>query len=112
MWRDDLERGVLYGTLLMSIDVMVGFFATLALQAPLISYVTGVGGTIEFGLLLVAGGCLMSRQPLQESGRYNEDGTHTASWRMALIGRRLLFTAVIVLVYLMILGLASLFILL
>lgn len=108
MWNDDLERGLLYATLLMSLNITIGFVATLATSLPLIAYAAGTGALIELGLMLIVGGCLMSRQPLQESGRYNEDGTHTSSWRMAIIGRRLLISAVILLLYSMVLGLIGL----
>ena len=109
MWKDDLERGLLYATLLMSLNITIGFIATLATALPLIAYIAGTGALIELGLMMIVGGCLMSRQPLQESGRYNADGTATNAWKMAVIGRRLLFGAVILLLYSMILGLLGLF---
>jgi hypothetical protein len=93
----------------MSLNITIGFFATLVASLPLIAYVAGTGALIELGLMLVAGGCLMSRQPLQESGRYNEDGTATSAWKMAVIGRRLLLGALILLLYSMIIGLVSIY---
>jgi hypothetical protein len=62
---------------------------------------------LEFGASLVIGGCLMSRQPLEDEKRYNDQGEFVRSWRWALRGRLLLVMAVFLLIYAILFGLIS-----
>lgn len=62
---------------------------------------------LEFGGSLVIGGCLMSRQPLEDEKRYNEQGEAVTSWRWALRGRLLLIMAFFLLLYAALFGLIS-----
>lgn len=52
----------------------------------------------EFGMLLIVGSCFLSRQPLKDSKRFNENGDATFSWRLALIGKKLLCASIFLLV--------------
>ncbi len=45
------------------------------------------------------GGCMLSRQPLKDEDRYQEDGTPTSGWRIALIGRKMIATAIFLFIY-------------
>ncbi len=52
---------------------------------------------LEFGIMLVIGGCFMAREPLHEEDRYNEHGEARLAWRVALVGQQLLGAAVFIL---------------
>lgn len=66
---------------------------------------------LEFGSLLILGGCLMARQPLEEDNRFDSDGVPVASWRWALRGRLLLVMSLFVLLYAMLFGFISILLL-
>ena len=51
----------------------------------------------------------MSRQPLENKDRYNDDGTLTRAWRMALFGQRLLVAALFLLLYLIAVSIAGIY---
>lgn len=53
----------------------------------------------EFGLLLIFGACLMSRQPLDDSARYDTEGRPTKSWKGAQLGQRVLLSALFLLAF-------------
>jgi hypothetical protein len=95
----------------MILDLVVGF--TVAVLAPplLTSTVAEAGAFFEVGLLLIVGGCLMARQPLENKGRYTEDGTITSAWRIALIGRQMLLAALILFLYAAIVALGGIVVL-
>ena len=99
MLENDIERGLLLATALMSVNLIAGFLITIISQSLQVSMIAGSWGFLELGGLLIVGGCLASRQPLENSRRYTEDGEPTSAWRMALIGRQLLFAAVMLFLY-------------
>jgi hypothetical protein len=47
----------------------------------------------EFGVMLILGACLMSRQPLDDEKRHDADGNPTKSWRFALLGKTILLAS-------------------
>ncbi|MCK5266373.1 MAG: hypothetical protein KAR03_12260, partial [Candidatus Thorarchaeota archaeon] len=53
----------------------------------------------EFGIMLILGACLMSRQPLEDEKRYDEDGNPTKSWQYAIIGKKILLASVFLLAF-------------
>ncbi len=53
---------------------------------------------MEFAGMLIIGGCLMAREPLEDSKRYDDNGNPVMSWRAALKGRKLLGASFFVLV--------------
>ncbi|MCK5389597.1 MAG: hypothetical protein KAJ36_03865 [Candidatus Thorarchaeota archaeon] len=53
----------------------------------------------EFGVMLIIGACLMSRQPLEDEKRYDEDGNPTKSWQYAIIGKKILLASVFLLAF-------------
>lgn len=65
---------------------------------------------LEFAVLLILGGCLMARQPLEDKGRFDASGKPSMSWRMAIYGRELLTTSVFVLVFSLLFAVAALYV--
>jgi hypothetical protein len=55
---------------------------------------------LEFGVLLVLGACMMSRQPLDDDKRYDDDGNPTKTWYYALIGQKVILISLFLLPYL------------
>ncbi len=53
----------------------------------------------EFGVMLIVGACLMSRQPIDDEKRHDADGNPTKSWQFALLGKKILLAAVFLLVF-------------
>lgn len=53
----------------------------------------------EFGIMLILGACLMSRQPLEDEKRYDPDGNPTKSWEFALLGKRVLLASIFLLAF-------------
>ncbi|MGY5881159.1 MAG: hypothetical protein RTV31_12965 [Candidatus Thorarchaeota archaeon] len=99
MQDGELEQASLIATALMAVNLLVGFVTALITQTILISSVAGGGAFLEFGLLLITGACLMSRQPLEDKDRYTDDGSYSKVWKMALLGRKLLIAALVLFVY-------------
>jgi len=48
--------------------------------------------------MLIIGGCLMAREPLEDSKRYDDNDNPVMSWRAALMGKKLLGASFFVLV--------------
>ena len=110
MWETDFERGMIIGTGLMIANLLVGLIATIILATPMTSTIAGGAAFLEMGLLLIIGGCLMSRQPLKDEDRYNEDGSPRPSWKIAIIGRRMIFAGIFLFTYAAIISIISLFV--
>ena len=110
MWRIDLERGMIIGTGLMIINLFIGFLVTLFLATPMTSSVSGGAAFLEIGIFLIAGGCLMSRQPLKDEDRYDTEGNPTRTWKIAMIGRQLLFASIFLFIYAALMAFISIFI--
>ena len=53
----------------------------------------------EFGVMLIVGSCLMSRQPLDNEKRFDAEGNPTRSWKYALLGKKILLAAVFLLAF-------------
>jgi hypothetical protein len=54
---------------------------------------------LMFGVFLIIGACLMSRQPLEDDKRYDEEGKPTKTWYYALLGQKILLISLFMLVY-------------
>ncbi|MCJ7818079.1 MAG: hypothetical protein MUP60_04450 [Candidatus Thorarchaeota archaeon] len=109
MWKKDLERGMIFATGFMIINLLIGFIATIVLATPMTGSVSAGGAFLEMGILLMIGGCLMSRQPLKDDDRHTEDGSPTSAWKMALIGRQIIFTGFFLFLYAGIITIISIF---
>ena len=53
----------------------------------------------EFGVMLILGACLMSRQPLDDEKRYDEGGNPTKSWQYAIYGKKVFIVSVFLLAF-------------
>ncbi len=53
----------------------------------------------EFGVMLIVGSCLMSRQPIDDEKRHDADGNPTTTWKFALYGKKILLAAVFLLAF-------------
>ncbi len=109
MWRKDLERGGIIGTGFMIIDLFIGFIATIAFATPVTGSVSAGAAFLEMGILLIMGGCMMSRQPLKDEDRYDEEGNPTSTWKLAMIGRQLIFASLFLFIYASLLAIISLY---
>jgi hypothetical protein len=107
MRAEEVERGFLFAIALMAFDLIIGFAASILFPPTIASTIAGGAAFLEVGVLLITGGCLMSRQPIQNKDRYAADGSISNAWRIALIGRQLLITALIVFLYTALLGVAT-----
>ncbi len=85
-------------SLVTVVDIVIA--AALVLTVPSLPFFEVISNLLilEFGLMLIIGACLMSRQPIEEEKRYDEDGELISSWRMAMVGRMILGASVFVLV--------------
>ncbi len=95
----DLERGFFLATALMILNLVVGLAAAIFAPPTIASSVAGGGAFLEVGVLLIGGGCMMARQPLENKDRYTEDGNITTAWKIARIGRQMLLASVILFLY-------------
>jgi hypothetical protein len=110
MWRTDLERGLIIGTGFMIINLFIGFLATLVYATLMTGSVSGGAAFLEIGFFLILGGCMMSRQPLKDEDRYDKEGNPTSTWRIALIGRQLLFASLFLFIYAALIAIISFYI--
>lgn len=94
-----MERAILLASALMSLNLLVGFISSIVSNAILMSTIAAAAAFLEFGILLILGSCLLSRQPLENRDRYNEDGSHTTSYRVSLIGKQMLIAAIFLFLY-------------
>ena len=62
-------------------------------------YTVAIPCILEFGILLIIGACLMSRQPLDDDKRYDEEGNPTKSWEYALLGQKAFLMSFLMLPY-------------
>ena len=110
MWEKDLERGVIVATGLMIVNLFIGFITTLMVATPSTATTSASIAFLEIGFFLILGGCMMSRQPLKDEERHDSDGQPTSAWKIALIGRQMLFAAVFLFAYAIIVVTISVFI--
>jgi hypothetical protein len=95
----EVQFSLAIATILVSVDIAIAFFMVL-IQPNFSSFsVISILLILEFGIMLIAGACLMSRQPLEEKDRYDDEGNPIQSWKMALIGRRVLISSIFVILF-------------
>jgi len=109
MWRKDLEHGVIIGTGFMIINLFIGFIVTIASAVQMTGSVSASAAFLEMGIFLILGGCMMSRQPLKDEDRYDNDGNPTSTWKLAMIGRQLLFASLFLFIYAALLAIISIY---
>ncbi|MCF2136519.1 MAG: hypothetical protein K9W43_04680 [Candidatus Thorarchaeota archaeon] len=92
-------RPAAYASVLLTVNIIVASF--LFLFDVILNLFTAVANltVFEFALFLILGSCLMSRQPLDDSKRYDSSGAPSKSWAMYLLGRDTLLTGVFILMF-------------
>ncbi|MGY5857945.1 MAG: hypothetical protein RTU63_01150 [Candidatus Thorarchaeota archaeon] len=110
MWEKDLERGVIVATALMMVNLFIGFIATIMYATPLTATTSASIAFLEIGFFLIVGGCMMSRQPLKDEDRFDKEGVPTSAWKLALIGRQMLFAGVFLFAFAVIIVTISVFV--
>ncbi|MGY5865286.1 MAG: hypothetical protein RTV41_11845 [Candidatus Thorarchaeota archaeon] len=53
----------------------------------------------EFGVMLIVGACLMSRQPLEDEKRFDTEGNPTKSWKFTILGKKILLASIFLLAF-------------
>lgn len=79
------------------LDFIIGILLMLVIGAYNIFHWVSSIMFLEFGMLLLVGSCFMSRQPLEDSKRFDENGEATTSWRIAIVGQKVFGTSLFVL---------------
>ena len=106
-----LQREILesltYSSFLAVIDIAIGFILFLLNNEVSVFYTTANFLILEFGVFLILGGCLLSRQPLEDEKRYNETGEPVTTWKLAMIGKKLLISSVFLILLAMLFGVLS-----
>lgn len=83
---------VLFNLLLVTIIVFLDPAVSLLLTTSAYLF-------LEFGIMLILGACLMSRQPLEADKRFDEKGLPVRTWVWAMHGRKVLVASFFVLVF-------------
>jgi hypothetical protein len=99
VWMNALKRGFMWGTVLTAFVLVAGLIASLIVQAMVLFYIIGILTFLGSGILLLLGGCLFSRQPLDDEKRHDSDGNPTPVWKRSLLGLHLMTTAIILFFY-------------
>ena len=86
-------------SVLAVLDILLALLLLVAFGNVSVFYTASNFLFTEFAGMLIIGGCLMARQPLEDSNRYDDNGNPVMSWRVALIGRKLLGASLFVLVF-------------
>lgn len=94
-----LKAGFMWGTVLTALVLVAGLIATILVQALVFSYIVGILTFMGCGVLLLVGGCLFSRQPLEDEKRMDSEGNPSAVWKRALLGLDLMAIAIILFLY-------------
>ncbi|MFX0054558.1 MAG: hypothetical protein ACFFAX_06650 [Promethearchaeota archaeon] len=94
-----LKGGLVWGTVLTALILSTGVVASLIAQAMVFFYIAGVLTFLGSGILLLLGGCLFARQPLDDEKRLESDGTPTSVWKRALLGLDLMVAAIFLFLY-------------
>ena len=95
----ELQFSLAIATILVSVDITIAFVVVLFQFSVSAFSIISILLILEFGIMLIAGACLMSRQPLEEAERYDSEGNPVQSWKMALIGRRILISSIFVILF-------------
>lgn len=99
MWKAAVMKGIGLATLLMSLILIVGLIGSVIGEISVFRFAVEAFTFLLTGLLLLVGACMFARQPLDDSKRYDDEGRPTSSWRMALLGFRLMVASVFLFLY-------------
>ncbi len=95
----EIQFSLAIATILVSVDIGIAFVMLLIYINYSAFYVISTLLILEFGIMLILGALLMSRQPLDEAKRYDDEGNPVQSWKIALIGRSVLMSSLFVLAF-------------
>jgi len=99
VWKPAIRLGIIFASFIMSVIAVGSLIVSLILQTFVFGYMVGLLTFLATGTLLLFGGCLYARQPLDDDKRYNTDGSPVPSWRRALFGLRLMIASVFLFLY-------------
>ncbi len=85
-------------SVLAVLDILLALLLLVAFGNVSVFYTASNFLFTEFAGMLIIGGCLMAREPLEDSKRYDDTGNPVKSLRAALMGRKLLVASLFVLV--------------
>ncbi len=89
-------ESMVIAAVLTTVDIAVSFLVLLFdATLSILSIVSTVLFT-EFAIMLVIGGCMMAREPLDDDKKYDSEGNPVTAWKMTLIGRKILLGALFV----------------
>ena len=92
-------RPAAYASVLLIVDTLVALVLLLVIPGTGL-FITVANLTVfEFALLLILGGCLMGRQPLDDDKRFDDEGEPSRAWSMYLTGRDMLLTGVFIFMF-------------
>ncbi len=91
-------KAMTLASVLAVLDILLALLLLAAFGNVSIFHTTSNFLFAEFAGMLIIGGCLMAREPLEDSKRYDDNGHPVMSWRAALMGRKLLGASFFVLV--------------
>ncbi|MGD2073213.1 MAG: hypothetical protein PVG65_06975 [Candidatus Thorarchaeota archaeon] len=86
-------ESMIFTAFLIVVDIILSFTISVVTQIPYSIFAVASLMIPEFGFMFVLGGCLMSRQPLKDEERYDQQGNMVRSWRFAILGKKVLLSA-------------------
>lgn len=92
-------EAIAVSSVIVVVDLLLGFILLFAFAGVSVFLIVSNALTVEFGGMLIVGGCLMARQPLVDEQRYDSSGKPTTAWRHAVVGRQVLVSSVFVLLF-------------
>ena len=97
--RKGLLEALAYASLILVLDIFVALLSFFVNPAVWVLYSASNFVIVEFAILLIIGGCLAAREPLDDEKKTDEYGKPTESWKAAMLGKKMLVTALILLLY-------------
>jgi len=97
--RKGLLEALAYASLILVLDLLVALVSFFVNPTVWVLYSASNFAILEFAILLILGGCLAAREPLDDQKKTDENGKPTKSWKAALLGRKMLATALFLLMY-------------
>jgi len=100
-------EAIAISSVIVVVDLLFALLILIGLAGASLFLVVSNALTIEFGAMLIIGGCLMARQPLVDEKRYDSAGKPTAAWRFALLGKQVLLSSIFLLLFGLLFALAQ-----
>ena len=84
---------------LIVIDIILSLIISVTVQVPFSISAVAILMIPEFGVMFIVGGCLMARQPLKDEDRFDMEGIMVRSWRYAIVGKKMMFSAFLLFIF-------------